>query len=76
MQVAESDLPVHERDWGKLYPKCQRYKGLHQEIQGAQKDANKWPSGVRLHKDRIFQDGRLCVPSQIEEEFLIAEHER
>ena len=76
MAVTESELPVHERNWGKLYPKCQRFKGLHQEIQDAQKNSDLWPKGTRLHKDRLYQDGRLCVPSQIEEEFLIAEHER
>ena len=24
MQITDSDLPVHEQNWGKLYPKCER----------------------------------------------------
>ena len=76
MTLKEKEVPVQERDWSRLYPKCQRYKGLHQEVQNAQKDSDLWPKGTRLHKDRLYQEGRLCVPSQIEEEYLIAEHER
>lgn len=35
-----------------------------------------WPKGVRLSRGRLFQGDKLFVPSRIEEEYLIAEHER
>ena len=58
---------------GKLYPKFERHEKLNQEIQDSPKYSSLWPKGTGLYKDGLFQEGRLCVPSQIEEEYLNAD---
>jgi hypothetical protein len=59
---------VWERDWAVAYSECPFWK----EIWLATQKKDEWPKGVKVHKDRMFFEERLCVPFSFQE-FIVQE---
>ena len=49
-------------DWGLEYQHSPSFSQLWKDIQGL---VETWPSGVQICKEKIYQDGRLCVPESL-----------
>ena len=62
---------VWERNWGKAYERCTVWK----DIWGATQDiGKKWPSKVKVFRDRMYKEERLCIPTDFQRDVIVEQH--
>ena len=60
-----------DENWEAAYDQCYLFGETRKETQDTDKP---WPHGIQRHQDKLYQEGRLCVPSALVPRVIRAHH--
>ena len=60
---ADSSTPVLDQDWSTAYDLCPKWGPIFRKVRGP--TSGDWPRGVRVDRGKMYDDGLLCVPSEL-----------
>ena len=63
---------VSQREWGEWYGKCPRWGQFWQDMSGT----GDWPPGTQVVDQRMFLDGKPCIPTPLQREWIRKIHEQ
>ena len=63
---------IHEPNWSEWYPKDKMFKEIWEIIQN---DETEWPVGIQVIDGRMFENGKLCIPTPIQSEWIREMHQ-
>ena len=59
-------------DWDRAYRHCPKWQIKFGETQDAECD---WPKGFQVREDRMYFEGKLCIPSSLQNPWIRGQHE-
>ena len=65
------DKSIWECDWAEAYTMCPVWKPKWE----ATKNVTTWPTGVKLHKNRMFFEEKLCIPTVFQDLVVQENHD-
>ena len=68
----EVDVHVLDWDWSDEYEKSDAYNELWHEAHHKESD---WPDGLKVFRNKLYYNERLCVPEALIQKVLQAHHE-